>query len=156
MKRLALFLILVAATTTVIAPAAQAVGVYAAYWNPTKSSDSGRGAGLKFNSSFTPLIGMDARVSYIAFNDTDVNVTPIEATGTVKLGTLYAGLGFGYYMFSGDNNIDNDWGWYLLAGINILPGPLGVFGEFKWQFLEPDNGGNLESYCFHAGVTFGR
>jgi hypothetical protein len=152
MKRLALFLGLIAATTTVIAPAARAIGVYGAYWNP---ADSGYGAGLKFSSSFTPLIGMDARVSYIKFNDSDFNIVPVEATATVKLGTLYAGVGGGYYFFSGDSNIDDDWGGYLLAGISILPGPLGLFGEFKWQFLEPGNGGDLESYVFHVGVSFG-
>ncbi|MDH4036508.1 MAG: hypothetical protein OEX18_01135 [Candidatus Krumholzibacteria bacterium] len=156
MKRLALFFVLVAATATVVAPAAQAIGVYAAYWNPKDSSKDGFGAGLKFDSSFTPIISMDTRVSYINFSDSDFNITPIEATAKVKLGTLYAGLGLGYYFFSGDADIKDDWGWYALAGLNVLPGPIGVFGEFKWQFLEPDNGGNLESYCFHVGVTLGR
>jgi hypothetical protein len=156
MKRFALFLVVIVATSTAIAPAARAIGIFGAYWNPAKSSDNGYGAGLKFDSSFTPLLGMDTRVSYITFSDANVNITPVEATATVKFGTLYAGVGLGYYFFSGDNNVDDDWGWYALAGINVLPGPIGVFGEFKWQFLEPDNGGNLESYCFHVGVTLGR
>lgn len=156
MKRLILHLVLAAAVVAAAAPAAHAIGAYAIYWNPKESSKDGGGAGLRFDSSLTPLLGMDARVSYVSFGDADFAIVPLEATVMVKLRTLYGGVGYGYYFFSGDNAADDGSGWYLLAGLSLLPGPVSVFGEFKWQFLDPDNGGDLESYVFHLGASLSR
>lgn len=156
MKRLAMHVILAAALVMAAAPAARAIGGYAIYWNPKNSNRDGGGAGLRFDSSLTPLLGADARVSYVSFADADFAIVPLEATVMVKLRTLYAGVGYGYYFFSGDNAADDSSGWYLLGGLSLLPGPVNVFGEVKWQQLDPDNGGDLESWVFHLGATIGR
>jgi len=154
-KRLIITAALVAAAIA-LAPDAHAQGVYAAWWNPRHSDVNGYGGGIRFTGSFTPVLGSDLRVSYINFSDIDASTIPVEGTVFAKLGNMYAGIGYGYYFFSGDANIDDDWGWYLLGGINIIPAPVKVFGEFKWQMLDPGNGGDLDSYAFHLGVMLGR
>ncbi|HEX5132335.1 MAG TPA: hypothetical protein VFX92_07600 [Candidatus Krumholzibacteria bacterium] len=162
MKRIALTLAIAAiavTAVTAVAPGAHAIGVYGIYWNPkVDQADNGYGAGLKYDSKLTPFIHLDGRFSYIHFsNDAgSSSIIPFEATACVQMGTLYGGVGVGYYTFGGDNAPDNDFGWYLLAGISILPGPVSVFGEFKWQNLEPADNLDLESYVFHVGATFGK
>lgn len=153
MKRLVLLLAILCVTTIVVAPAAHALGVFGAYWNPRKSDNNGYGGGLRFDSPISPMINVDARISYITFPDGDTNIIPIEATAAVKLGMTYAGVGYGYYFFGGKSDIADDWGWYLLVGVDLLPGPVSVFGEFKWQNLESGSA-NFESYVFHVGATF--
>ena len=157
MRRIALLIVIAAATIAIIAPGAHAIGVYGIYWNPKTGDEEGYGGGLKYESSLTPLITLDGRFSYVLFSDeNDTSIMPFEVTACVKLGTLYGGLGLGYYTFGGDLDIDSDFGWYLLAGISILPGPVSVFGEFKWQNLEPMDNVDLESYVFHLGASFGK
>jgi hypothetical protein len=156
MKRIAA-LLAIAVVIATTAGTAHAVGLYGIYWNP-KDGDAGWGGGLKYESSLTPLVTLDGRISYITFPDDpgDLSIVPFEVTGCVKLGTLYGGIGVGYYTFGGDNHPDADIGWYLLAGISILPGPVSVFGEYKWQNLDPDGAGDVDSHVFHVGASFGR
>lgn len=155
MRRIAL-LFVIAAVSTTIAPGADAVGLYGIYWNPkAENTNEGWGGGLKYGSALTPLVSLDGRFSYITFpGEGDGSIIPIEATATVKLGMIYTGVGAGYYTFGGDNHPDAEFGWYLLAGISVMPGPVSIFGEYKWQNLEID-GFDLESHVFHVGVNFG-
>lgn len=158
MRRITLLFVIAAVMIATFAPGAGAIGVYGIYWNPkADGSSEGWGAGLKYESGITPFVTIDGRFSYVTFPDdaNDFSIIPFEATATVKLGTLYGGVGVGYYTFGGDEHPDSDFGWYLLAGISILPGPVSVFGEFKWQNLEPQDGVDLESYVFHLGASFG-
>lgn len=154
-KRL-IYIAAIIAAFAALAPEAHAQGIYAAWWNPRHVDSDGYGGGVRFTGSFSPTLGSDLRVSYINFSNSDASTVPIEGTLFARLGNMYAGVGYGYYFFTGDTDINDDWGWYLLAGMNIIPRPVQVFGEFKWQKLDPDNGGDLESYVFHLGVMLGR
>jgi hypothetical protein len=115
-------------------------GIYGIWWNLDESNDNGYGFGFRSKVPIAPLVSFDTRVSWIKFNDSDTSIIPIEATGMLKLGMMYAGVGVGYYFFdaSGGVDIDNNFGWYLLGGIDISAGPVGIFGEFKWTSLSTD------------------
>ena len=160
MRKLWLALLIVSVSLGAVAPAAHAIGVYGIWWMPDESDDDGFGIGIKDKKSLTPLISIDGRVSYVTFDSPDAAIIPVEATGLVHIGMLYGGVGVGYYFFSGDANIESVLGWYIMAGIEILPGPVSVFGEVKWQSLEPDldipTGGSLDfnSIVLHACATF--
>jgi hypothetical protein len=52
---------------------------------------------------------------------------------------IYAGIGFGYYIFDSDAaDLENNFGWYLVGGIEIGLSKFGVFGEVKWTQLSAD------------------
>ncbi len=158
MKRILVGALVLAALVGLAAPNAHAVGIYGIWWMPDDVDDDGYGIGIKDKKNFTSLVSMDVRVSYI-FND-EADIFPIEATGLVKLGMLYGGLGVGYYIFTGDNNLNSAIGWYFLGGIEIAPGPISFFGEVKWQSLDPEIDGNgsvnLDALVIHAGVNLNR
>jgi hypothetical protein len=148
-----------------MAPSAHAIGVMASWWNIDKTDDDGFGGGLRSKAQIVPLVSFDTRVSWINFSDSNTNVFPIEATGMLKLGMLYAGLGVGYYIFDAEDvDVDNNFGWYLVGGIDIGAGPVGVFGEVKWTMLSADIEGvnpslstelDADGIGFNAGVMFG-
>lgn len=145
-----------------VAHEAHAIGVYGIWWMPREDSidADGLGIGLKEKRSLSPLFSLDGRISYINFSDIDTNIIPIEFTACLKLGMLYAGLGAGYYFLTGDSGLEDSTNWYALAGIDLGIGDISVFGEIKWQFLEPDfetGGGSadLESLALHLGATLG-
>jgi hypothetical protein len=119
-------------------------GIFATWWNLDQSNDDGFGFGFRSKVPIAPLVSFDTRVSWVKFNDSDTSIIPIEATGMLKLGMVYAGVGVGYYFFdaSGGVDIDNNFGWYLLGGIDISAGPVGVFGEVKWTSLSTDINSN--------------
>jgi len=160
MKKLLAILACSLALVAVMAPAGHAIGAYGIWWHPDEGDSDGYGAGVRLNKSFTPLIMYDLRVSYVNFTDTDFYTIPLEATVMAKLGMLYGGLGYGYYVMGGDANLENDFGWYFLAGIQLALGGNGVFGEVKWQDLETDVEGSNASadiggVVFHVGMTLG-
>ena len=162
MKKLTVLLVLALSLLGTAARDANAIGVYGIWWMPREDSvdADGWGIGLKEKRSLTPLFAIDGRISYITFSDLDTNIIPIEFTGTIRLGMLYAGIGAGYYFLTGDSNLEDSLNWYALAGIEVLPGPISFFGEIKWQFLEPDfeaGGGSadLESLALHLGANIG-
>jgi hypothetical protein len=160
MKKLLFVMLIAMACLGASTQDANAVGVYGIWWMPDDSDDDGWGIGIKDRKNFTPLVAIDMRISYVGFSSADI--IPIEATGLVKLGMLYGGVGVGYYIFTGDNDLSSTIGWYLMAGIELLPGPVQVFGEVKWQSLQPDldipAGGdvNLDAIVLHAGVAMGK
>lgn len=134
-------------------------GIYGIWWDAKDTSDDGLGFGFRSKVQVAPLFAFDTRVSWIRFSDDHMNVIPIEATGMLKLGMVYAGAGVGYYVFDVSNNheeplapvvpgtpesraqlndVDNNFGWYAVAGIDIAAGPVGIFGEVKWMQLSAD------------------
>lgn len=151
-----------------IAPSAHAIGVMASWWNIDDANDDGFGLGLRSKTQIVPMFAFDTRASWIKFSDADLQVFPIEATGLLKLGMLYAGIGAGYYIFDADQgDLDNNFGWYLVGGIDIGVGSFGVFGEVKWTKLstdikdvDPDLGDvptelDADGIGFNLGVMFG-
>jgi hypothetical protein len=140
-----------------LAPAAHAADVYGIWWMPDDSDDDGWGVGLREKRPLSPLLSYDLRTSWVSFSTPDANMFPLEGTVMARLGMLYVGAGGGYYIVTGDNGIENDIGWYFLAGVELLPGPMQIFGEVKWQNLSPDveGGGsvNLDALVIHAGVS---
>ncbi len=143
------------------APSAHAVGVYGIWWMPDDSDDDGWGVGIKDVRQFTPLLSLDGRVSYVAFDTPDAGIIPLEVTALAHLAMWYGGIGAGYYFFTGDAPLEDSFGWYLMLGLEIALGSTGVFGEVKWQALSPDldipSGGdtNFDSVAIHVGATFG-
>jgi hypothetical protein len=178
MKRIgtaALAAVLALGTLSTAARANQ--GIYGIWWDAQDTSSNGLGFGFRSKVQVNTLVSFDTRVSWIKFSDDDVNVFPIEATGMLKLGMVYAGAGIGYYIFDVNddqedplapgnstriNDVDNNFGWYAVAGIDIPAGPVGIFGEVKWMALSSDAsvGGkpatlDADGVGFHAGVMFG-
>jgi hypothetical protein len=161
MKRTVIASLVALALVGSLTPSAHALSAYAIWWSPDKVDDDGFGIGMRHKASFTPLIGIDARISYVSFSDADTGIIPLEATGFLKFGMLYGGVGLGYYFFTGDSALEDAFGWYVLGGVDIGIGALSVFGELKWQMLEPDSelpGGSpisFDTLGVHLGVNFG-
>jgi len=140
MKRICLVLLLAVFAVGTAAPSANAIGIFASWWTIDESNDDGFGGGLRSKTQIVPMVAIDTRVSWVKFSDTvDMSVFPIEATGILKLGMLYAGIGVGYYIFSADDvDLENAFGWYLAGGIEVSLSKFGVWGEVKWTMLSPD------------------
>ena len=169
MKRICIIALLAMVTLGTAVPRAHALGVFASWWNMNDANEDGFGFGIRQKIKLAPIISLDTRASYINFNDSDLKVFPLEATGLVSLGLFYGGLGVGYYIFDvgGDEfSIDNNFGWYLVGGVEIGAGPVGVFGEIKWTSLSADfsdvkpnldipSSLDADGVGFNVGVTFG-
>jgi hypothetical protein len=160
MKNIGKGLLAAALIIAIAAPAANALGAYATWWN-TSGGDNGFGIGLRHRTPITPLFAIDARAAWVKFSDADFDMFPLEATGLVTLGLFYGGVGAGYYFFSGDTKIKSDFGWHILAGGELGVGPVGVFGEARWGMLSPklDIPGepevDLDQLSLSAGVRLG-
>ena len=162
MKRIILATMVAVMGLSLVAPSARAFGIYGIWWDADDAKDDGLGFGFRSKVQVAPLVSFDTRASWIKFSDDDVSVYPIEATGMIKLGMLYAGAGVGYYFFGGDVDLDDDFGWYLVGGIDLGAGRVGVFGEVKWISLDSDINGvtpsqtmSLDGIGVNAGLMFG-
>ena len=134
-------------------------GIFATWWDANDTHDHGLGLGIRSKGQISPLVSIDTRVSWIKFKDDDIDLFPLEATGMLRLGMLYAGAGMGYYIFNGAN-LKNSFGWYALGGIDIPAGRVGIFGEVKWNRLSTDvenvpKSVDAGGWAFNAGVMFG-
>ena len=139
MKRLFVVAVVAMLGLAAITPSAHAIGVMASWWNIDEANEDGFGLGLRSKTQIIPLVAIDTRVSWIKFSDADLQVFPIEATGILSLGMAYAGIGAGYYIFDADQgDLDNNFGWYLVGGIELGLSKFGVFGEIKWTQLSAD------------------
>jgi hypothetical protein len=124
-----------------LAPATHAAqGIFGTMWDPKDTESHGYGFGFRSQVRVNPYISFDTRASWIKFKDDDFSVFPIEANLMLKLGMVYAGVGGGYYVFDNNNNVDldNNFGWSALGGIDVPVGPVGLFGEVKWLDLSTD------------------
>jgi hypothetical protein len=144
-----------------LAAPAHAIGVMASWWQLDESNEDGFGIGLRSKVKIAPLVAFDTRASWIKFGDPDANVFPIEATGILQLGMVYGGLGVGYYIFDAqDADLDNNFGWYVAAGIDVGIGKFSAFGELKWTMLSTDIGNattelDADGFGVNVGVLFG-
>ena len=137
-----------------------AIGVFG-QWQDSKDANSGYGLGLKHEFGIIPMIGIEARASWLRYSeensDENMDVFPLEAFGKVKLGMFYGGIGLGYYIMSGDYSPDSSLGGFAALGIDFGLGGLGVFGEVRYLYLEPDveTGGSVDMSGIGAnlGVT---
>jgi len=154
--RILVLLILTLGFVTMTATSAHALGIFA-QWQDAKDMDGAFGLGLKHTFSIVPIVGIEARVSYLRYSDGDgLNLFPLEAFGRVNLGLFYGGVGLGYYIFSGnDLKPDNSVGGFLGAGVDFSLGGLGAFAELRYLLLEPGGtyGGDLSGFGVNAGVT---
>jgi hypothetical protein len=159
MKKIVIAILIAAACVGVSTPNAHAIGLYGIWWMPDKSDDDGWGGGIKDTKHFTPLLALDGRVSYVSFPD--AGIIPLEMTGMVSLGVWYGGFGVGYYFMTGDAELKDTFGYYFLAGLELGLGGTSVFGEIKWQSLQPEidlpSGGdvNFDALAIHVGATLG-
>jgi hypothetical protein len=159
-KKAFVVVLILAALLGLAAPGAHALGVYGIWWMPDEDNeDDGWGVGIKDQRPINRILSIDTRASYVSLSSSDTALIPIESTLLVRMGTLYGGIGAGYYFVTGDNRLKNEFGWYWLAGITMLPGPTQIFGEVKWQNLTADidapSGGSVDfdALAIHAGVT---
>jgi len=102
------------------------------------------GAGAKIKLNLTEVIGLDVTGSYLEFDDTDVEMIPVEGTVLLQIPLgdslkLYGGGGVGYYFFDSDTaELDDAVGYYPLAGLEVALGDFKLFGEVRWLFLTAD------------------
>jgi hypothetical protein len=148
-------------TLAVLAPRANAIGIMGSWWNQDDLKD-GYGVGAIHKISIIPIVSVDIRASWLGFTGeaVEADVFPIEATGRASLGMFYGGVGAGYYIFSGKNDvsIDNDIGLYFVGGIEITPAGIGGFGEVKYTLLETESEGNkvtADGFGINVGVVWG-
>lgn len=121
---------------------ANAIGIYG-QWQDSKDVDAGGyGLGLKHEFGIIPLVGIEARASWLRYSDDDsdanLDMYPLEAFGKLKLGMFYGGLGIGYYIMSGDYAPESTVGGFAAVGIDISLLGLGFFGEVRYLLLEPE------------------
>lgn len=168
MKRLCIAALVALLGVSVVTPQAHALGVMASWWQIDEDNEDGFGFGLRSKTQIVPMVAFDTRASWIKFSDPDTNVFPIEATGILQLGMVYGGIGVGYYIFDADGaELDNNFGWYVVGGIDVGVGKFAVFGELKWTMLSVDIEGvdpnlsdvptelDADGIGFNLGVLFG-
>ncbi len=111
----------------------------------SKDLGEGFGGGVKLELNPLDRISVDARVSYIDFDDTEVEVVPLEAAGLLNFPMLgerivpYAGAGVGYYYFDGNGaGIDDNVGFFPLVGMEVGLQRISILAEARWLFLQTD------------------
>jgi hypothetical protein len=155
-----LTVIVVLAVSMSLAGEAKSLGAFVSYWNGA-DIDNGYGLGVKHKFQIIPIFAIDVRASWLSFSDdpVDLNMYPLEATALAQLGLFYGGVGAGYYIFSGnDLDYENAVGGFLLAGVKLSLGGLGVFGELKYTWVEPkvnDVTFDASGVGVNLGVLFG-
>lgn len=136
MKRILTIAVVFALAAGAAATPAHAIGIFASYWNLDKSNDDAWGLGVSQAKSVSPLISIHTSATWVKFSDAEVDMFPLEVAAVGNLGLFYGGIGGGYYIFSGgEADLDNNWGWFAVAGAKIALGGLGVFGELRWNEL---------------------
>jgi opacity protein-like surface antigen len=103
----------------------------------------GYGGGAKLEWNPIDLVSVDARASWIHFDDTEINMFPLELAGLVNLALLgerivpYVGAGVGYYLFD-ESDLDNEVGFFPLVGLEIGLQRISLLVEARWLLLEAD------------------
>ena len=148
---------------------AHAVGAFGSWWQMDENSADGFGFGLRHKITFTPLLGIEGRASWISFSDVfpvsipnppednGADVIPLEAMGVVSLGLFYGGVGVGYYMFDAETtSLSDEVGWFGLLGVELGLGPVKAFADVKWTQVETNVEGNSQTFNADGpGVTVG-
>ncbi|MDI9432996.1 MAG: outer membrane beta-barrel protein [Planctomycetota bacterium] len=119
-------------------------GVFGAYLD-SDDLDDGYGGGVKAELNPIDIVSIDARASYVRFDDTSVDMFPLEAAALLNFPILfehivpYIGAGVGYYIFdASDADLDDEVGFFPLAGLEIGLQKLSLMIEARWLFLEAD------------------
>jgi len=134
-------------------------GGYGSYWKP-KDLDKGYGGGAVVRAQLFGFLGADARVGYFQFDNPTVDMIPIEATALLRfpfpLVSPFAGIGAGYYQFSGEKgfSLDDEAGWFGTAGLDVTLGDLRVFFEWRYQFLEATVGSGGGGFSKGSEIDF--
>lgn len=132
----------------------------------------GYGGGVKLELNPIDMISIDARASWIQFDDTDIDMVPLEAAGLLNFPMFwehivpYIGAGVGYYMFDGSGpDLENEVGFFPLAGLEIGLHSVSVLAEARWMLLEADIDGaqeelqnlteaNVDGFGVNLGLLF--
>lgn len=138
----------VALLALVIGGCSTGSGLEAGVFGSSLDSDDlgdGYGGGVKVELNPLDAISVDARASYIRFDDTKVDMVPLEAAGLLNFPLLfehivpYIGAGVGYYLFDADTgDLDDQVGFFPLAGLEIGLHSISIMAEARWLFLETD------------------
>ena len=122
---------------------------------------TGWGAGAKLEMNPIDLVSIDGRVSWVNFDDADVDVFPLELAGLINLPLFgesivpYAGAGVGYY-WSQEDWLDSKWGFFPLVGLEFGPQNFSMMAEARWLFLEADAlGGAAKADADGFGANLG-
>ena len=134
----------VSSTTTARAEAVGLdLGVFGSYLDADDFKE-GYGAGGKLKLNIAEFFAVDVRGSFLTFDDTEVDIIPVEAAALLQIPlgdalNLYGGVGVGYYMFDADKiDLDDNVGYFPLAGAEIAIGDIVLFGEVRWLALSSD------------------
>tara|TARA_R100000027_G_scaffold67619_1_gene67226 strand:+ start:12919 stop:13443 length:525 start_codon:yes stop_codon:yes gene_type:complete len=118
-------------------------GAYGSYLKP-KDLDKGYGGGVILRGQFLGFLGADARVGYFTFSDPSVDMIPMEVSlmfrVPIPIVSFFAGVGGGYYQFSGEKgfSLDDEAGYFGTAGIEATLGDMRLFFEWRYQSLEAE------------------
>jgi hypothetical protein len=125
------------------------LGFFGSYYDAEDAGDAWGGGGL-LRLGLVEWFALDARASYLEFDNPDVRMIPLEAAATFRLPLMgnklipYAGAGVGYYIYdvkAANVSIDDDVGFFPLVGLEVrfgARGQWGLFGEARWLFLSSD------------------
>jgi len=120
------------------------LGVFGSYLDSADLGD-GYGVGAKLELQAIDWVSIDARASYILFENPDVDMVPLELAALVNIPLAdeqivpYAGVGVGYYIFDADGfDMDDEVGFFPVVGLEIGAYNLSFLIEARWLFLESD------------------
>jgi hypothetical protein len=89
-------------------------------------------------------------------------VVPLEVAGLINLPlfwerfTPYGGVGVGYYFMDGDEfDIDDDWGYFPLLGLEVGFHKFSLMGEARYIIMEADSDDVGEVDMEGLGVNLG-
>jgi hypothetical protein len=144
-------LVLAVALALAMSGCAHGSGVEFGVFGSTLDSDDlgdGHGGGVKLEVNPIDRVSVDARASWLGFDDTDVDMFPLEVAALLNFPLVgerivpYIGAGVGYYLFDGSGaDLDEEVGYYPLAGLEIGLHSISVLAEARWLFLETDVAG---------------
>jgi hypothetical protein len=126
------------------AGSAAALGLFGSYLD-SDDLGTGYGGGAKLELKPTDVLSVEGRAGWIYFEDFEISMVPLEAALRLNLPLLgerivpYVGAGGGYYFFEADDvDLDDDVGYFPLAGLEVGFRRVAVFGEARWLFLKTD------------------
>jgi hypothetical protein len=147
MKRLFVYLIVVIVALGFVSTShaelvAMDLGGCVSYLDGNDFSE-GYGGSARLKIEVLEILAVDARAGYVRFRDTDVTVYPIEIAALLQLPigpiNLYGGLGVGQYTFNtAGDAIDDAFGYFPLAGVDLGSGRMRLFVEMRWLSLTAD------------------
>ena len=141
-------LILLAGASLLVGGCATGSGVEMGFFGTSHDSDDlgrGYGGGAKLELNPIDLLSIDGRASWIRYDDVGVDMVPLEVAGLINLPLFwerfvpYAGVGMGYYVFTGSgSDLKDEVGYFPLAGLEIGFHKLSVLAEARYLFMKTD------------------